>query len=120
MQYAQVRLSFKVDVIANIDAQSAAAIFDKIAAIQSNDPSAEGANKGIVCAAEKTKDFTDDTAVLQVVVGEVLGHALNTIVPKAFPDVEVDKIEYAETPVKLPPPADAVPLLVAAGERHKP
>ena len=75
-------------------------------------------------AIDKLPADADDDLILRTIVGEVTSLIITEEVPAFYPPKDkgfkarISKVSYQETPEKLDPPSDAIPLVVHVGDRN--
>lgn len=78
---------------------------------------------GFANALSKLGEGADSLEVLRVLVGEIVGEIVSNEIPHFFPPVEhgfnptIKNVVYLETPPRLAPPEDVVPVVVKLGDR---
>ena len=79
---------------------------------------------GFSNAANKLPEDASTEEILRVVNGEVTGEILLGEIPYFYPpaemgfNVRLKNVVYLETPPRLDPPADAVPVVIQVGDKN--
>jgi hypothetical protein len=119
-----LKISYSVESVVTLDEKGQAFLLDLFRKIKGGVLSKADAPEGFVAAAEKLPSDAPDELILRTIVGEVTSLIIETEVPTFYPPADfgfrarISKVAYQETPEKLDPPANAVPQIVALGDRN--
>lgn len=77
----------------------------------------ETAPVGILAAVDKLLDDANDDEIIRTVVAETTADIIKATLPECYPPVELlelrlSPISYHDTPERMAPPDDAVPLVI--------
>ena len=117
----QVNLSIAFDLQLTLTAE---AVVDLLAQVRDAKLNPSNYPLGFRAASEKLPDDADIAEVLRVVTGEVTGDIVLRELPFFYPPsdegftVRLKNVVYLETPPRLDPPADAIPVVVQVGDKN--
>lgn len=118
----QVNLSIAFDLQLSLTPEAVIELLQHVRAAKT-DPASYPVGFG--AAAQKLADLNDVDEVLRVVTGEVTGDIILNELHFFYPPedngfiVKVKNAVYLETPPRLDPPADAVPVVINVGDKDK-
>lgn len=124
MSIKTLKISYAVESVIQISEDGAAFLLKNYRLIRDGIVPREAAPDGFLNAIDKLPADADDDLILRTIVGEVTSLIITNEVPAFYPPEDGDfkarisKVAYQETPEKLDPPSDAVPVVVALGDRN--
>ncbi len=124
MSIKTLKISYAVESVIQISEDGAAFLLKNYRLIRDGIVPREAAPDGFLNAIDKLPADADDDLILRTIVGEVTGLIITDEVPAFYPPEDVgfkariSKVAYQETPEKLDPPSDAIPLVVHVGDRN--
>ena len=124
MSIKTMKISYAVESILQISEDGAAAMLKNYRMICDGIMPREAAPEGYRNAFDKLPADADDDLILRTIVGEVTSLIITDEVPAFYPPeyvgfrARISKVAYQETPEKLDPPSDAIPLVVHVGDRN--
>ena len=124
MSIKTLKISYAVESVIQISEDGAAFLLKNYRSIRDGIVPREAAPDGFQNASDKLPADADDDLILRTIVGEVTSLIITNEVPACYPPEDVglkariSKVAYQETPEKLGPPSDAIPLVVHVGDRN--
>ena len=124
MSIKTLKISYAVESVIQISEDGAARLLKNYRQIRAGIVPREDAPDGHLNAIYKLPADADDDLILRTIVGEVTSLIITEEVPKFYPPegrgfkARISKVAYQETPEKLDPPSDAIPLVVHVGDRN--
>lgn len=124
MSIKTLKISYAVESVIQISEDGAAFLLKNYRLIRDGIVPREAAPDGFLNAIDKLPADADDDLILRTIVGEVTSLIITDEVPAFYPPEDVgfkariSKVAYQETPEKLDPPSDAIPLVVHVGDRN--
>jgi len=124
MSIKTLKISYAVESVIQISEDGAALLLKNYRLIRDGIVPREAAPDGFLNAIDKLPADADDDLILRTIVGEVTSLIITDEVPAFYPPEDVgfkariSKVAYQETPEKLDPPSDAIPLVVHVGDRN--
>ena len=124
MSIKTLKISYAVESVVQISEEGAAFLLKNYRKIRDGIVPRGAAPDGLVNAIDKLPADADDDLILRTIVGEVTSLIITNEVPAVYPPEDVgfkariSKVAYQETPEKLDPPSDAIPLVVHVGDRN--
>ena len=124
MSIKTMKISYAVESVIQISEDGAALLLKNYRSIRIGVVPREAAPSGFLNAIDKLPADADDDLILRTIVGEVTSLIITYEVPAFYPPEDVgfkariSKVAYQETPEKLDPPSDAIPLVVHVGDRN--
>ena len=124
MSIKTMKISYAVESILQISEDGAAAMLKNYRMICDGIMPREAAPEGYRNAFDKLPADADDDLILRTILGEVTSLIITDEVPAFYPleykgfRARISKVAYQETPEKLDPPSDAIPLVVQVGDRN--
>ena len=124
MSIKTLKISYAVESVIQIREDGAARLLKNYRQIRDGIVPREYAADGYLDAIDKLPADADDDLILRTIVGEVTSLIITHEVPAFYPFEEegfkarISKVAYQETPEKLDPPSDAIPLVVHVGDRN--
>ena len=124
MSIKTMKISYAVESVIQISEDGAALLLKNYRSIRIGVVPREAAPSGFLNAIDKLPADADDDLILRTIVGEVTSLIITDEVPAFYPPEDVgfkariSKVAYQETPEKLDPPSDAIPLVVHVGDRN--
>lgn len=124
MSIKTLKISYAVESVIQISEDGAAYLLKTYRPIRDGIVPREAAPDGFLNAIDKLSDDADDDLILRTIVGEVTSLIITEEVPACYPPddkgikARISKVAYQETPEKLDPPSDAIPLVVHVGDRN--
>lgn len=112
-----LKISYAVESRVTLTAAAQEFLINTVRAAKLPDADLEKYPPGFIAAASKLGVDADDELILRTMIGEVTAGLIKTMMPRMYPGEDkgfkavFSKISYQETPEKLDPPADAVPML---------
>ena len=119
-----LKISYAVESVVQINAEGAAFLLKNYRLIRDGVVPMEDATEGFKSAIAKLPNDATDEQIIRTLVGEVTSQIITEEVPMCYPPVamgfkaRISKVAYQETPEKLDPPSDAIPLVVQVGDRN--
>jgi len=123
MSIKTLKISYAVESVVQISEDVAAFLLENYRRTRDGIVPRETAPDGVLNAIDKLPADADDDLILRTIVGEVTSLIIRDDVPAFYPPEDVgfktriSKVAYQETPEKLDPPSDAIPLVVHVGDR---
>lgn len=124
MSIKTLKISYAVESVIQISEDCAAALLRNYRSICDGIVPREAAPEGYRNAFDKLPADADADLILRTIVGEVTSLIITEEVPALYPPEDsgikarISKVAYQETPEKLDPPSDAIPLVVHVGDRN--
>ena len=124
MSIKTLEISYAVESVIQISEDGAALLLKNYRSIRIGVVPREAAPSGFLNAIDKLPADADDDLILRTIVGEVTSLIITDEVPAFYPPeyvgfrARISKVAYQETPEKLDPPSDAIPLVVQVGDRN--
>ena len=124
MSIKTLKISYAVESVVQISGKSAASMLRKYKLLRDGLLPQETAPEGFKSAFPKLPNDASDEQILRTIVGEVTSLIIADEVPAFYPRenmgfrARISKVAYQETPEKLDPPSDAIPLVVHVGDRN--
>ena len=124
MSIKTLKISYAVESVIQISEDGAALLLNNYRSIRDGIVPREAAPDGFLNASDKLPADADDDLILRTIVGEVTSLIITEEVPAFYPTrdqgfkARISKVAYQETPEKLDPPSDAIPLVVHVGDRN--
>ena len=124
MSIKTLKISYAVESVIQISEHGAAFLLKDYRQIRDGIVPREDAPDGYLNAIDKLPADADDDLIMRTIVGEVTSLIITNEVPAFYPSGDVglkariSKVAYQETPEKLDPPSDAIPLVVHVGDRN--
>lgn len=124
MSIKTLKISYAVESVIQISEDGAAFLLKNYRLIRDGIVPREAAPDGFLNAIDKLPADADDDLILRTIVGEVTSLIITNEVPAFYPPEDVgfkariSKVAYQETPEKLDPPSDVIPLVVHVGDRN--
>ena len=124
MSITAIKISYAVESVVQISEEGAAYLLDNYRRIRDGMVPQEAAPEGFKSAIAKLPNDATDEQILRTIVGEVTSLIITEEVPACYPHEDrgvkarISKVAYQETPEKLDPPSDAIPLVVHVGDRN--
>lgn len=124
MSIKTMKISYAVESVIQISEDCAAFLLKKYRQICDGSVPREAAPEGYLNACDKLPADADDDLILRTILGEVTSLIITNEVPAFYPPEDnglkarISKVAYQETPEKLDPPSDAIPLVVHVGDRN--
>ena len=124
MSIKTLKISYAVESVVQISEHGAAFLLKNYRQIRDGIVPREDAADGYLNAIYKLPADADDDLILRTIVGEVTSLIIMNEVPACYPHEDtgvkarISKVAYQETPEKLDPPSDAIPLVVHVGDRN--
>jgi len=118
-----MKMTYQLDVVTNINETGEAHLLDVYNRIKSGLIDQDDAPEGFLAAITKLPNDASDDFIMRTIIGEVTALMLADALPVLYPGEKlgvtcrVHRVAYAEIAAKLPPPVDAVPLLVVPGNK---
>lgn len=118
-----IKMSYSMRSVVKLTDEAVSHLIDVFARIKSGEIPNDAAPPGFVAAIEKLQDHASTDLILSTIIGEVTGIILIENMPRFYPrpelgfDVQINSVEYQETPPVLAPPAEVTPLVVHTGTR---
>ena len=118
-----LKISYAVESVIQIREDGAARLLKNYRQIRYGIVPREAAPYGFLNAIDKLPADADDDLILRTIMGEVTSLIIADEVPAFYPReymgfrARISKVAYQETPEKLDPPSDAIPLVVHVGDR---
>ena len=123
MSIKTMKISYAVESVIQISEDGAAPMLRNYRLLRDGIVPREAAPEGYRNAIDKLPADADDDLVLRTILGEVTSLIITDEVPAFYPPEDmglkarISKVSYQETPEKLDPPSDAIPLVVHVGDR---
>ena len=123
MSIKTMKISYAVESVIQISEDGAAPMLRNYRLLRDGIVPREAAPEGYRNAIDKLPADADDDLVLRTILGEVTSLIIRDEVPAFYPPEDegfkarISKVSYQETPEKLDPPSDAIPLVVHVGDR---
>ena len=124
MSIKTLKISYAVESVIQISEDGAARLLKNYRQIRDGIVPREAAPYGFLNAIDKLPADADDDLILRTILGEVTSLIIADEVPAFYPSeyrgfrARISKVAYQETPEKLDPPSDAIPLVVHVGDRN--
>ena len=125
MSTRTLKISYAVESVVQISEEGADFLLRKYKLIRDGlVPQGMVAPKGFEAALAKLPNDASYEQILRTIVGEVTSLIITEEVPAFYPPeyvgikARISKVAYQETPEKLDPPSDAIPLVVHVGDRN--
>ena len=124
MSIKTLKISYAVESVIQISEHAAALLLKNYRQIRDGIVPRGDAPDGYLNAIDKLPADADDDLIMRTIVGEVTSLIIMEEVPASYPPEEqgfkarISKVAYQETPEKLDPPSDAIPLVVHVGDRN--
>lgn len=124
MSIKTLKISYAVESVIQLSEDGAALLLKNYRQIRDGTVPREDAPDGFLNAIDKLPADADDDLILRTVVGEVTSLIIRDEIPACYPPEDkgfkarISKVAYQETPEKLDPPSDAIPLVVHVGDRN--
>ena len=124
MSIKTLKISYAVESVIQISEHAAAFLLKNYRRIRDGIVPREAAPDGFLNAIDKLPADADDDLILRTIMGEVTSLIIADEVPAFYPReymgfrARISKVAYQETPEKLDPPSDAIPLVVHVGDRN--
>ena len=124
MSIKTLKISYAVESVVKLCEASASNLLRNYRRIRDGIVLREDARDGYLNAIDKLPADADDDLILRTIVGEVTSLIITNEVPACYPPessgfkARISKVAYQETPEKLDPPSDAIPLVVHVGDRN--
>ena len=124
MSIKTLKISYAVESVIQIREDGAARLLKNYRQIRDGIVPREAAPYGFLNAIDKLPADADDDLILRTIMGEVTSLIIADEVPSFYPReyrgfrARISKVAYQETPEKLDPPSDAIPLVVHVGDRN--
>ena len=124
MSIKTLKISYAVESVIQIREDGAARLLTNYRRIRDGIVLREAAPYGFLNAIDKLPADADDDLILRTIMGEVTSLIIADEVPAFYPReymgfrARISKVAYQETPEKLDPPSDAIPLVVHVGDRN--
>ena len=124
MSIKTLKISYAVESVVQISEHGAAFLLKNYRQIRDGIVPREDAPDGFLNAIDQLPADADDDLILRTIVGEVTSLIITEEVPAFYPPKDqgfkarISKVAYQETPEKLDPPSDAIPLVVHVGDRN--
>ena len=124
MSTKTLKISYAVESVIQIREDGAARLLTNYRRIRDGIVPREAAPYGFLNAIDKLPADADDDLILRTIMGEVTSLIIADEVPAFYPReymgfrARISKVAYQETPEKLDPPSDAIPLVVHVGDRN--
>ena len=124
MSIKTLKISYAVESVIQIREDGAARLLKNYRQIRDGIVPREAAPYGFLNAIDKLPADADDDLILRTIMGEVTSLIIADEVPAFYPReymgfrARISKVAYQETPEKLDPPSDAIPLVVQVGDRN--
>lgn len=124
MSIKTLKISYAVESVIQISEDGAARLLKNYRRIRDGIVPREAAPYGFLNAIDKLHADADDDLVLRTIMGEVTSLIIADEVPAFYPReyrgfrARISKVAYQETPEKLDPPSDTIPLVVHVGDRN--
>ena len=122
MSIKTLKISYAVESVVKIGEDSASNLLRNYRRIRDGIVLREDARDGYLNAIDKLPADADDDLILRTLVGEITSLIITHEVPEFYPpegiEARISKVAYQETPEKLDPPSDAIPLVVHVGDRN--
>ena len=124
MSIKTLKISYAVESVVQISEHGAAFLLKNYRQIRDGIVPRGDAADGYLNAIDKLPADADDDLILRTIVGEVTSLIITEEVPAFYPTKDqglkarISKVAYQETPEKLDPPSDAIPLVVHVGDRN--
>ena len=124
MSNKTLKISYAVESVIQIREDGAARLLKNYREIRDGIVPRGAAPYGFLNAIDKLPVDADDDLILRTIVGEDTSLIITNKVPAFYPPEDVgfkariSKVAYQETPEKLDPPSDAIPLVVHVGDRN--
>ena len=119
-----LKISYAVESVVQISEEGAAFLLRNYKRNRDGLVPQEAAPEGFKSAIAKLPNDASDEQILRTIVGEVTSLIIADEVPAFYPReymgfrARISKVAYQETPEKLDPPSDAIPLVVHVGDRN--
>ena len=124
MSTKTLKISYAVESVIQISEEGAGFVLRNYKRIRDGLVPKEAAPEGLKSAIAKLPNDASDDLIIRTIVGEVTSLIITEEVPACYPPEDVgfkariSKVAYQETPEKLDPPGDAIPLVVHVGDRN--
>ena len=124
MSIKTLKISYAVESVLQLSGDGAASLLKNYRRIRDGIVPREAAPEGFRNAIDKLPADADDDLILRTIMGEVTSLIIADEVPSFYPReymgfrARISKVAYQETPEKLDPPSDAIPLVVHVGDRN--
>ena len=123
MNIKTMKISYAVESVIQISEDGAAPMLRNYRLIRDGIVRREAVPEGYRNAFDKLPADADDDLILRTILGEVTSLIITDEVPAFYPEdrgfkARISKVSYQETPEKLDPPSDAIPLVVHVGDRN--
>lgn len=124
MSIKTLKISYAVESVIQISEVGAALLLKNYRSIRDGIVPRGDAADGYTNAIDKLPADADDDLIMRTIVGEVTSLIITNEVPAFYPTEDqgfkarISKVAYQETPEKLDPPSDAIPLVVHVGDRN--
>lgn len=124
MNTKTMKISYAVESVIQFSEDSAAPMLRNYRLIRDGIVPREAAPEGYRNAFDKLPADADDDLILRTILGEVTSLIIRNEIPAFYPPEDmgckarISKVAYQETPEKLDPPSDAIPLVVHVGDRN--
>lgn len=124
MSIKTLKISFAVESVIQISGDGVASLLKNYRLIVDGIVPREAAPEGYRNAYDKLPADADDDLILRTILGEITSLIITEEVPAFYPPEDkgfkarISKVAYQETPEKLDPPSDAIPLVVHVGDRN--
>ena len=119
-----LKISYAVESVIQISEDGASFLLKNYRQIRDGIVPREDAHECYLNGIYKLPADADDDLILRTIVGEVTSLIITEVVPPYYPPEDggfkarISKVAYQETPEKLDPPSDAIPLVVHVGDRN--
>ena len=124
MSIKTLKISYAVESVIQISEHAAASLLKNYRQIRDGIMPREDAPDGYPNAIYKLPADADDDLIIRTIMGEITSLIITNEVPAYYPPEDqgfkarISKVAYQETPEKLDPPSDAIPLVVHVGDRN--
>ena len=124
MSIKTLKISYAVESVVQISEDGAAYLLKNYHRVRDGIVPREAAPDGFLNAIDKLPADADDDLILRTILGEITSLIITEEVPAFYPPKDqgfkarISKVAYQETPEKLDPPSDAIPLVVHVGDRN--
>ena len=124
MSTKTLKISYAVESVVQISEEGAAFLLRNYKLLRGGLVPQDTAPEGFKSTIAKLPNDASDEQILRTIVGEVTSLIITDEVPAFYPPEDVgfkariSKVAYQETPEKLDPPGDAIPLVVHVGDRE--
>ena len=124
MSIKTMKISYAVESVIQISEQGAAFLLENYRQIRDGIVPREAAPDGFLNALDKLPADADDDLIVRTILGEITSLIITEEVTAFYPPesmgfkARISKVAYQETPEKLDPPSDAIPLVVHVGDRN--